>query len=263
VRKLSTFGKEYSAYYDLLYHDKKYDEECDYVERLFDRFSSRKVASVLDVACGTGGHAIPLAERGYDIHASDLSSNMVKIARVRLRQSVGANRMRLAVRDMRHLSDLRKFDAALCMFASLGYMSSTRDVLGALGSIRRCLKPGGLLIFDVWNGLAVLTVKPSIRRKKVRQGGITLLRRATPTLDSLMNLCKVVYDISITDEEGPRAKFRETHVMRYFFPREVRDLLAFCGYELLSLHPFLESKRDITSGDWNITAVATPRPGYV
>jgi SAM-dependent methyltransferase len=256
---LTVFGREYSKYYDLLYEDKKYEEECDYLEHLFERFSPHKVVSIRDVACGTGRHAIPLAERGYYVHASDISSYMVEVARARLRRAAKAERVHLATGDMRHIAGGKKFDVALCMFASLGYLSRTGDILDALGSIRRSLKPGGLLIFDIWNGIAVLTVKPSTRTKTIRKSSRTITRKATPTLDSINNLCKVEYNISITDEEGNKEKFQETHVMRYFFPQELRDLLTFGAYELLSLHPFLEVRRKITKRDWNITVVATPR----
>jgi len=262
VRPLPEFGKEYSGYYDILYYNKDYEKECDYIEKLFRLFSTRKVVTVRDVACGTGRHAIAFADRGYDVHASDISEHMVKIARERFRQSPQASRLHLAVGDMRKLHGSRRFDAALCMFAALGYLSRTSDVLATLRAIRRRLNPRGLLVFDVWNGLAVLTVRPSITTKKIRRGGITLTRKATPKLDPLRNSCRVLYDISVTQQTGRMMRFQETHVMRYFYPQEIKDLLEFCGYDLLSLHPFLGIRRGVTSNDWNMTAVATKRPEH-
>ena len=58
-----------------------------------------------------------------------------------------------------------KFDAALMMFAVLGYQVENDDVLAALRTARRHLEPGGLFIFDVWYGPAVLHQRPSERVK--------------------------------------------------------------------------------------------------
>jgi predicted TPR repeat methyltransferase len=55
--------KDYAKYYDLLYQEKNYEEECDFIEQVFRGFSKLKVKSILELGCGTGGHAIPLARR--------------------------------------------------------------------------------------------------------------------------------------------------------------------------------------------------------
>src|SRR5256886_15127717 len=74
---LSSFGKKYSKYYDMLYADKDYDKECDYLELLFEEFASRKVRRILDVACGTGGHTRPPAGKGVTVGVKDASSQKI------------------------------------------------------------------------------------------------------------------------------------------------------------------------------------------
>ena len=60
-----SFGPEYADAYDALYADKDYDAECDLLERIFRRVG-RPVRTVLDLGCGTGAHAVRLAQRGYE-----------------------------------------------------------------------------------------------------------------------------------------------------------------------------------------------------
>src|SRR2546426_846978 len=91
-RSQLAFGQNYSEYYDVLYSDKDYESECNYIETLFRQFSSGKVRRVLDIACGTGGHAIPLAKRGYTVFASDLSNGMLAQARKKARPKLDAQR---------------------------------------------------------------------------------------------------------------------------------------------------------------------------
>ena len=63
----SVFGAEYSAAYDLLYQDKDYEAEVDVIEHVFATHGHGRVRRVLDLGCGTGGHAAPLAQRGYEV----------------------------------------------------------------------------------------------------------------------------------------------------------------------------------------------------
>jgi len=55
--------ERYSHYYDLIYQDKDYEEECDFVKAIFSQYSREPVTRILDVGCGTGGHALLLAQR--------------------------------------------------------------------------------------------------------------------------------------------------------------------------------------------------------
>src|SRR5947209_19234510 len=80
---MSVFGQEYASIYNLLYEDKDYAAECDVLERVFRTFGSRQVHRVLDLGCGTGNHAVPLAERGYQVVGVDRSEDMLARARAR------------------------------------------------------------------------------------------------------------------------------------------------------------------------------------
>jgi predicted TPR repeat methyltransferase len=73
----SAFGRAYAEIYDWLYSDKDYAGECDLLEELFRRCSGREIQSILDLGCGTGGHAFPLADRGYQVLGVDRSADMI------------------------------------------------------------------------------------------------------------------------------------------------------------------------------------------
>ena len=73
-----TFGAAYAQQYDLLYQDKDYDAEVALLERLFHAHDLEGMA-VLDLGCGTGQHAIRLAQRGYDVTGVDRSPEMLRI----------------------------------------------------------------------------------------------------------------------------------------------------------------------------------------
>ena len=70
------FGRDYAAAYDGLYQDKDYRAECELIERVFNLYGQGPVRRVLDLGCGTGGHAVVLAARGFDVLGVDRSPDI-------------------------------------------------------------------------------------------------------------------------------------------------------------------------------------------
>ena len=99
--------------------------------------------SVLDVACGTGGHLYYLRE-WYQMVGIDIDRGMLHEARRRLPD------IELVEADMRTFRLERQFDAVLCLFSSIGYMRSQADLDAAVGNMVEHLKPGGILVIDGW-----------------------------------------------------------------------------------------------------------------
>ena len=81
TQRSGVFGRDYAAAYDDLYQDKDYVAECDLIERVFETYGQGPTRRVLDLGCGTGGHAVILAKRGYDVVGVDRSPEMLERAR--------------------------------------------------------------------------------------------------------------------------------------------------------------------------------------
>jgi SAM-dependent methyltransferase len=104
---------------------------------------SRGVRSVLDLCCGTGLLAGELIARGYHIVGVDASAAMLARARDRLGNHVSLRRM--------VLPDLRVegvFDAAVCTFDGLNYLTPSELRLTMAATARR-IRPAGWLVFDL------------------------------------------------------------------------------------------------------------------
>ena len=72
----------YSKYYDLLYQDKDYAGEADYVYSLLTKYANTP-RTVLELGCGTGKHAEQLAEKGLIVDGVELSETMLESAQQR------------------------------------------------------------------------------------------------------------------------------------------------------------------------------------
>lgn len=110
-------------------------------------FAGQGVQRVLDVACGTGHHAIALAMQGYEVAGVDLSAAMIELARQNAaEQDVVAA---FAVAGLGELSTLgQTFDAALCLGNSLPHLLSAEAVDDALADLAAVLRPGGFLVIQ-------------------------------------------------------------------------------------------------------------------
>jgi len=250
----STFGSAYSDAYDLLYSDKDYKAECDVVETLFHRYSKIPVSTILDLGCGTGSHAFALSSRGYDVVGIDRSEGMLAVAQQRLSNEKG--KVRFQQGDIRTIDPGQQFDAALIMFAVLGYQVENNDVLSALQTARRNLKPGGLLLFDIWYGPAVLRERPSDRVKVIPTKTGKILRVASGDLDVAHHTCDVRFRLWKLVEGQVVTEIEETHRMRYFFPLELSLFLSCSGFHLIRLGAFTDFDRDPDESTWSAMVVA-------
>lgn len=251
---------EYAAVYDLIYRDKDYPAEARFVAALLSRFGGREPSAtrIIDMACGTGRHAFELAKLGFPVEGSDLSAEMVREARA----AAAANGLpvRFHQESFQSAASIgRRFDAALAMFASLGYLTESGEFELACRNIASLLERRGVFIFDVWNGLAVLRDYSPQRTKKVSGKGLSVERVSRTALDEIRQIADVRFDFSVTRADGSVGRFDERHRVRFFFPREMNDLVSSLGFQVLYSCPFLQPDRALTPSDWNMTFVARKR----
>jgi SAM-dependent methyltransferase len=246
----AVFGHDYAAAYDELYQDKNYQAECDLIEQVFELYAQGPVRRLLDLGCGTGGHAIPLAERGYEVVGVDRSPEMLERARAR------ASSVRVVLSDIASLHLDAHFDAVLMMFAVLGYQIGNADVRAALTTARRHLHTGGLFFCDFWYGPAVLAERPAERIKVMETPAGQVIRVANGELDSRRDLCLVRYHLWRIEADRVANEVREQHPMRYFFAPELELLLAETGFEIVRLGAFPTFDVEPTEHTWNAALLA-------
>jgi len=133
--------------YDHLYDPMRDARAAAFLHGVFHRHGG--VRDVLDVACGTFGIDLGLANRGYGLVGRDLSADMIRVAHGKLRKARA--RADVAVGDMRSLDLGREFDAVLCLGTAFNYLAEPRDVRLAFRTFRAHLRRGGFLVLDVTN----------------------------------------------------------------------------------------------------------------
>jgi SAM-dependent methyltransferase len=102
-------------------------------------------AWILDVPCGYGRHAIPLAAEGNRVVGLDRSTSQLAEARRRRGSATGPHLLRADYREI-PIAD-GTFDAALNLHSSFGYAGEDADRT-MLREVRRVLRPGGRLLIE-------------------------------------------------------------------------------------------------------------------
>jgi SAM-dependent methyltransferase len=128
--------------YDAVYASiRDYPREAAELDGLIQKRRPR-ARTLLDVACGTGSHLEHLT--GYEAEGLDLDPEMLAVARERLPS------IRLHEGDMADFDLGKRFDAVVCMFSSIGYVRTEKQLRSAITSMARHLEPAGVLVVEPW-----------------------------------------------------------------------------------------------------------------
>jgi SAM-dependent methyltransferase len=249
--------RKYANYYNLLYRDKDYPGEVEFISKLLKKYRPG-ARSILDMGCGSGTHASLLAQRGFEVHGIDISRDMIDQAdqtRSQLSEET-ASRLSFSHEDIREARIDRQFDAVVALFHVISYQPTDEDLSAVFQTVRHHLKPGGIFIFDCWFGPAVQSDPPVIRVKRLENDEIQITRIAEPVIHSDINCVDVNYQIFIRDKStGSIDEFEESHQMRYLFKPEMEAFMTASGLRGVECGEWMTG-RDPGPDSWNVYFVA-------
>lgn len=195
--------RTFAKYYDQIYLKMKdYKNESEIVQDIIRRFERKPSKTLLDVGCGTGEH-LKYLSRHFHCTGLDISREMIKTAKAKVQnaQFKIANMIDFELQD--------KFDVIVCLFSSIGYVQSFRNLVRTLRNFRNHLANDGLALVEPW-----------VFRKDFREGTVSidtyedqrikLVRMGTSRLTRLHWLVYFHYLIGI---DGRIKYTKETHRM--------------------------------------------------
>jgi len=243
---------DYARYYDLLYQDKNYAAETEYVVGLIRKFHPT-ARSILELGSGTGIHASLLAEKGFTVHGIERSQEMLaRSLALTEKMTPGHGQLTFTPGDIRDIRLNKNFDAVIALFHVISYQTTNEDVTAAFAAARHHLKPGGIFIFDVWYGPAVLTERPEVKIKRMADDQTEITRLAEPVLHPNENRVDVHYHVFVRDLATQAvAELKETHAMRYFFNPEIELWATLSGFTIQSAEECYAAK-PIGTATWSV-----------
>ena len=228
-----------AASYDELTVDVGYLRRADYLERQF-RKSPIPVRTVLDLACGTGTMACLLAQRGYEVTATDASEEMLTQAMTKAAALTERPPLFLH-QTMPRLRLLEPVDAAIC----------TLDARETLRRVCRWLKPGGVFYFDVNTPWKLRRMDRQIYMDETEES-LCVWRTF---FSEKRQTCTYQVDLFRQRADGAWDRSFEEHRERAWTEEELRQALAEAGFTAVKLTGDLTSRPPKPTEDrWIITA---------
>ena len=137
------------AFYDefAVCYDKIFPADPETVKFLSSVFGP-PVGKLADLACGTGGYALALAEAGYEVAGIDLSESMIEMA---FEKAAGRQGLRFFAQDMAKPEIGSDFLGWYCIGNSLVHLPGPAAIGKALARWRQLLAPGGRWVIQILN----------------------------------------------------------------------------------------------------------------
>jgi len=247
------FGESYARLYDCAYAAKDYSTEVDNLVAILRANGITDGARVLDYGCGTGRHAIELANRGYIVTGADISPAMIKIARERCRGTVEI----LSVAELPNTEST--FDAVVSMFDVFSYMTDEASAINFLDALRRHCKPEGVVIFDTWHLAGLINDPPKFSTRTLTcPDGTSFVRATTPETDWFNGVSTLNISFTPLDETDHDAII-EQHTVRAWTATELRCLAMIAGLDVQEIVESPGLSDQANDKHWHIAAITKPK----
>lgn len=213
-------------HYDLAYSSFK--EDIDFWVGQAKRYGG----PVLEVACGTGRVAIPVAKEGFKVTGLDLAESMLEQARVNA-EGEGLD-IRWVQSDMRDFSLGACYPLIICPYQSMSRLLLLEDTEKCLVAVRDHLEVGGRFIMEVYNPSMEILNRPEDERSPFLEydhpDGIgTVQVEFSSRYNEAAQVLHLTLHYSIPGVPGEPTE----HVSnRMYFPQELNALLKYNGFEV-------------------------------
>ena len=212
------FRNDYLNVYAHTFTDERAQKEAGFVATSLDL---KPGASVLDLCCGQGRHAVEFAKRGLQVTGLDLNAEYLELT---LRAAeVSKVKLETVAADMREIPFENKFDAIVNMYSSFGYLESESEDLKVLESAAKALKLGGQLLLDMLNREWAVANYIQNDWHASEDGTLYLERRDLDLASSRMHVHFIVVEPSGSRHESIG------HIIRLYTLTEMTRLLARVG----------------------------------
>ena len=225
---LATSFDRFARFYDEDY--RHYDDDVDAIVHL----ALEMDGPVLELGCGTGRLLLPLAATGLPITGVDISPALLEQARLKLAKAAQGNKVTLVQGDLRELAlDKRDFAFAFCTSNTLMHLADPADQLAALMAAAAHLRPGGLLLLDLFHPdlarLMEVQGLAEVADQWVREDGTEVIKWSVRTVDLAEQLQETIFIYEEIMPDGTVRRTRGPFTLRFLWRNEAELMLRLAG----------------------------------
>jgi SAM-dependent methyltransferase len=224
----------FAEVYDLFYADLEDDLG------MYLGFAERTGGTILELGAGTGRVTLALAEAGHTVVGLELSDGMRAIAQQKIAEAELTDRVQLIAGDMRRFKIDQHFGLVIAPINTFLHNLTLDDQLATLSSIKKHLRPGGLLVLDCFNpdpAHAADDRRLILQRNAIdpdtQQSAQLWLARTT---DWGQQLQEITYFADQVDAQRQIRRATLATKFRFIFQHEMQLLLKLGGFDLKDLY---------------------------
>ncbi len=220
-------------YYDTLFAAKDYRGEIGAVLQIYARYQKSQLKRILEIGCGTGNHTLELAKQtGVAITAIDCDRRMIDLAEKKFRQH---DFKKIQLRHGKiETTPAKRFDLIVALFHVVTYLENGTALKSFFKTAALRLRPGGMLIFDCWNGLAALKDPPRGKLYKQSSADQKIVCKLTSQTNFLKQKTTLAYHFDIVDKIKNKTESATfTFAQTLWTPLQIESALKAAGLKIL------------------------------
>ena len=229
--------------YPVMFSEDRFDSAEEHAKKLVDLIQPGG-KNVLDLCCGPGRYAIPLAKMGYTVTGVDRTSYYLNKARARARRA--KVKVSWFNKDMRSPQKAGVYDLAINMGSSFGYFEDKSDDLLVLRNLYESLRPGGKVLIHNYGKEVYARLNQPVQSLDLPNGNVLFQR--VSVIDDWTRLREEWYLF-----DGQASK-KYSFVLKLYSGQEMRDLLELAGFVDIKLYGNLDGD-EYGSKAWRLVSV--------
>ncbi len=248
---MNVFKKNYSQVYDVLYRNKNYSNEFNFIDRIIKKLNKNS-KTILELGCGTGSYTKFFLKK-YDVTAVDISLAMLKLAKKKIKNK---NVKFLNKNILNYKSTKKKYDVIGTFFDVVSYFKNENEFKKFLFLSNYNLNKNGLIIFDFWNKEGVLNLKPTKRIKHFETNKYNIIKITDPQRIKKKDIISVntrVFKINKNSDKFEATQ--EVHKMRFYQLNKIKDQLKRHSFKFMGWYE-IGRKKSVLNKCWSILVVA-------
>ena len=219
----------FASVYDIFMEQVEYDQWLNHIHAIWEKFGLQP-KTVIDLGCGTGSIALPLAKEGYDVIGVDLSPEMLTEADHKAMEE-GVS-VRFACQDMTELELGEEADCILSLCDSMNYLTEDGQLEDAFKSIAQHMKQESLFLFDLNTEYKFKDVLGQNVFGSAEEHAAYIWEN---DYDEEEKINEYYVSFFIENEDGLYERIEEFHYERAYSMEEIKEGLQAAGMELVSV----------------------------
>lgn len=218
----NTYNYFFSEYYDELYHKNNYQLQAENLITILKQNGLNTKDKIIDIGCGTGEHALRVAQQGYHVYGIDPSSHMIKKAKEKTN-----TQLRLSF-DCGYIESLStSFQAAYSLFNVINCLDSIESLNNFFYHAGRILSNNAPFIIETWHTEQVLKEIPAEKNDSIVTKFGLVKRVVKPTTNPKNRTVLLDYNYMINNQHHTII-----HHIKLFTKEELSQAFSYGGFSI-------------------------------